>query len=491
MRTPEVLIEIWGSWTGRIAIILLIAQFLLAVWVVAFTDYQTLSKKYLDETAWLGKHPRAVPPCWAVPHRADTVKVELKTSTIEPKIVEKKQVGRYVRYVVEWSYQFEYRGDALPSDTLLLLAVKRSPDLRVYKLEVKLVRPDNSTITILAKTPVIEEHTVIVGIGGVEVEPKPVALNTLPPDSPVYRSIMNSIAGLIESKELIVELGPGKLLWADRRGKALPGVYEVKMIASFYVRGQLVDSNILSKLPEYTDVHIIMQILGNCYGLMGTDSVGRPIELGILVGLPWSFVISFYVTFLTTMIGGFYGILAGFASGRRAELLMRIADIVYSLPLLPILIMVVMVTRSYSIWLILTTMVALLWVGPVVVVRSMALQIKNQPYIEAARAIGASNVRILFRYVLPQILPFLVALMVLGIPDPIIAEAALAFLGLSDPTIPTWGKMLEWAWKEHAVLNGWWWSFLFPGLALTVFCTTFLMLGRALEPIVTPKLKSK
>jgi len=57
--------------------------------------------------------------------------------------------------------------------------------------------------------------------------------------------------------------------------------------------------------------------------------------------------------------------------------------------------------------------------------------------------------------------------------------------------VPTWGKMLEWAWKEHAVLNGWWWSFLFPGLALTVFCATFLMLGRALEPIVTPKLKTR
>jgi len=488
MPAPEVLKEIWRSWTGRIAIILLIIQLCLAIWVVIFTDYQTLSKKYLDETAWLGEYPRAVPPCWAVPYHADTIKVELNTSTIKPKILEKKQVGRYTKYVLEWSYQFEYKGDALPSDTLLLLTVRRSSDLKVYKLEVELIRPDSSTVTILANTPITKNYTVIAGIGGTEGKPKPIALNTLPPDDPIYRSIVSSMTTLINNEKVIVELGPGKLLWANKEGKALSGNYEIKIIASFYVKGRPTND---SRFARYTTVYISIRALGNCYGLMGTDSVGRPIELGILVGLPWSFVISFYVTFLTAMIGGLYGILAGFASGWRAELLMRIADIVYSLPFLPILIVVIMATRSYSIWLILTTMVALLWVGPVVIVRSMALQIKNQPYIEAAKAIGASSVRILFRYVLPQILPFLVAIMVLGIPDPILSEAALAFLGLSDPTVPTWGKMLEWAWKEHAVLNGWWWSFLFPGLALTVFCSTFLMLGRALEPIVTPKLKSR
>jgi len=488
MPASDVLKEIWRSWTGKIAIILLIIQLCLAVWIVVSTDYETLSRKYLDETAWLGEYPRAVPPCWAVSQHADVIEFELNTSTMSPKMVEKKQVGRYTKCVIEWNYQFEYRGNALPSDTLLLLIVKRSPDLKAYKLEVKLTRPDNSTVTILAKTPIIRDYVVVAGVGGAKGGPKPIALNTLPPDDPIHRSIVDSIATLIGDEKLITELGPGKLLWANREGKALPGIYEIKIVASFYVKGQLPSNNSLSR---YTSIYVGIRTLGNCYGLMGTDSVGRPIELGILVGLPWSFIISFYVTFLTTMIGGFYGILAGFTSGWRAELLMRIADTVYSLPLLPILIVVVMVTRSYSIWLILTTMVALLWVGPVVVVRSMALQIKSQPYIEAAKAIGASNVRILFRYVLPQILPYLVALMVLGIPDPIIAEAALAFLGLSDPTVPTWGKMLEWAWKEHAVLNGWWWSFLFPGLALTMFCTTFLMLGRALEPIVTPKLKSR
>ncbi|HIP65693.1 MAG TPA: ABC transporter permease [Pyrodictium sp.] len=488
MSAAEILREIWRCWTGRIALILLIIQLCLAVWVVVSTDYAALSRKYLDETAWLGEYPRAVPPCWAVPHHADIIQLKLNTSTMKPEIVEKRQVGRYTRYVVKWSYQFEYKGHALPSDTLLLLVVKRLPDLKAYKLEVKLLRPDNSTVAILAKTPITKEYVVVVGIGGAKGKPKPVALNTLPSDDPVYRSIVDSVSPLIGDEKLLTELGPGKLLWAGRGGKALLGTYEISVVASFYVKGQPSSDTNLSK---YTSVYLEMQTLGNCYGLMGTDSVGRPIELGILIGLPWSFVISFYVTFLTTMIGGFYGILAAFASGWRAELLMRIADTVYSIPLLPILIVVVIVTRSYSIWLILTTMVALLWVGPVVVVRSMALQIKSQPYIEAAKAIGASNARILFRYVLPQILPYLVALMVLGIPDPIIIEAALAFLGLSDPTVPTWGKMLEWAWKEHAVLNGWWWSFLFPGLALTVFCATFLMLGRALEPIVAPKLKSR
>ena len=310
MPVPEVLREIWRCWTGRIALILLIIQLCLAVWVVVSTDYETLSKKYLDETAWLGEYPRAVPPCWAVPHHADIIRLELNTSSIEPKIVEKKQVGRYTRYVIEWSYQFEYKGRALPSDTLLLVTAKRSPDLKAYKLEVKLLRPDNSSVTILAKTPITKDYVVVVGIGGAEGGPKPVALNTLPSDDPVHRSIVDSVSTLIGDEKLITELGPGKLLWANREGKALLGTYEIKIVASFYVKGQPTSGNNVSK---YTSIYIDMRTLGNCYGLMGTDSVGRPIELGILVGLPWSFIISFYVTFLTTIIGGFYGILAGFA----------------------------------------------------------------------------------------------------------------------------------------------------------------------------------
>ncbi|HIC99687.1 MAG TPA: hypothetical protein EYP08_08775, partial [Pyrodictiaceae archaeon] len=316
MPASDVLKEIWRSWTGKIAIILLIIQLCLAVWIVVSTDYETLSRKYLDETAWLGEYPRAVPPCWAVSQHADVIEFELNTSTMSPKMVEKKQVGRYTKCVIEWNYQFEYRGNALPSDTLLLLIVKRAPDLKAYKLEVKITRPDNSTVTILAKTPIIRDYVVVAGVGGAKGGPKPIALNTLPPDDPIHRSIVDSIATLIGDEKLITELGPGKLLWANREGKALPGIYEIKIVASFYVKGQLPSNNSLSR---YTSIYVGIRTLGNCYGLMGTDSVGRPIELGILVGLPWSFIISFYVTFLALdihmlLLGFVFTILIGFGT---------------------------------------------------------------------------------------------------------------------------------------------------------------------------------
>ena len=134
-------------------------------------------------------------------------------------------------------------------------------------------------------------------------------------------------------------------------------------------------------------------------------------------------------------------------------------------------------------------MIILFWAGPVIIVRSAALQISEQLYIEAAKASGASTSRIILRHIFPQILPYTLAIAVLSIPGIIVTEAGLSLLGFGDPTAPTWGKMLQNAYDSQAVINGWWWTYLFPGLALVVFSATFLLIGRAIEPLVAPKLQ--
>ncbi len=482
MPLSEVVREVWRTWSGKFSIILLIIMGVGAIAVVLGTPYTKLSREYLLEpTAW-ATYPKAVPPCWAVPKKAQVIRVEVNTSHVKP-VVRVKSYGPYTMYNVTWRYSFTYKGQAPPSDTLAKMVVYKSKKLLAYRLYVMLVRPDGSVLHFAKELPVVKPVTVILGLPSAQGITW-VSLSSLPINSAVYQSLVASLSKYMK-KDVLAQLGLGTAIWCGRGGRVLRGRYTLVVTAVFYVQGKA------RNLASLTHIYFAAKTLPNCYGLMGTDSVGRPVELGILLGLPWSFVISFYVTFLSAIIGGVYGVLAGYVSGWKSEALMRIVDVVNSLPFLPILIVAIMALKSYSIWLIMSIMVALLWAPPVIVIRSMALQIKEQPYVEAARALGASTPRILLRYIMPQVFPYLVAIMVLSIPDAIIAEAALAFLGLSDPTVPTWGKMLEFAWNEHAVINGWWWSFLFPGLALTVYCAAFLMLGRALEPIVSPRIRGR
>lgn len=473
--------DLLSTGLGKAAIILLILQVGLAVYALTALDYVKLSAMYMNPNLWVGKYPPHAPPCWAVKRHSGKIDVIVNTSMVKPaqSTVIPVQAGLKF-YNVTWVSVFRYRGDAPPSDTLILLKVFVPKNVLTARLTVLLMRPDNLVLP-LVKDALIQpgSQNVVLGVGN----NTPLMLSSVTSDSPLYSLLVNAFRaryGANATSKLFKLYNVGQVLWLKPPQTVLKGPYKI------YITLLIVGKE---GGASRSWVYLMLRTLPNCYGWMGTDSYGRPIALGILLGYPWAFVISFYVTILSVLIGGLYGIVAGLASGWKAELLMRIVDIVYSIPLLPFLIAVIIATNSRSIWMILTIMVALLWTGPVIVVRSMTLQIKEQPYIESARAIGASQLRIIFRYILPQILPYLVTLMVLGIPDPILTEAALAFLGLSDPTIPTWGKMLENAWNEHAVVNGWWWSFLFPGLALAFYCAAFLMLGRALEPIVSPRLR--
>ncbi|MEM1742145.1 MAG: ABC transporter permease, partial [Desulfurococcaceae archaeon] len=129
--------------------------------------------------------------------------------------------------------------------------------------------------------------------------------------------------------------------------------------------------------------------------------------------------------------------------------------------------------------------------GPQYTVRSMALQIREQTYVEAARALGASHARILLRYIYPQVAPYLFASIALSVPGYILTEAGLSFLGLGDPTIVTWGKILEEAANRGAFAYGAWWWILFPGLAIVITSLAFIMFGQAIERIIEPRLRTR
>jgi peptide/nickel transport system permease protein len=129
------------------------------------------------------------------------------------------------------------------------------------------------------------------------------------------------------------------------------------------------------------------------------------------------------------------------------------------------------------------------WMGIARIARSMALQIKEQTYIEAAKALGAGNGRIIFKHILPQLLPYAFAVIALSVPGAVISEASLSFLGIGDPSAVTWGQILNAAQAQSATTKGYWWWVLPPGLGIAVVGLTFVLIGTALDKILNPRLR--
>jgi len=167
----------------------------------------------------------------------------------------------------------------------------------------------------------------------------------------------------------------------------------------------------------------------------------------------------------------------------------RITAVNMVLPFLPILIMIG-TFYSRSIVVILGAVILLsIFTGSIMTYRAIFLQVKEAPYIEAARAYGAGSWRIIFSYLTPRIIPMLIPNLVAAIPGFVFLEAALAFLGLGDPSLPTWGKMINDAQQNGALYQGFYYWVLEPAALLVLTGLAFAMLGFSLDRIFNPRLR--
>jgi len=227
---------------------------------------------------------------------------------------------------------------------------------------------------------------------------------------------------------------------------------------------------------------------GAVFGLAGTDTQGRDLMEGLLFGLPVALLIGLSAAIVSTAIGTGLGLISGFMGGRVDLVIQRSADIVNNVPLLPLLIFMVFVLGS-QLWLILLVLVAFSWPGLTILIRSMILGLRGGSEVEAARALGANKRHIIRRHIFPHTAPFVFTQMIFFVPAAILAEAGLAFLGLGDPSLPTWGQILESGFRTGAVFLGYWWWVIAPGLAIVITAVTFMLLSLAMEPIVNPRLR--
>ncbi|HWP56776.1 MAG TPA: ABC transporter permease [Candidatus Acidoferrales bacterium] len=263
---------------------------------------------------------------------------------------------------------------------------------------------------------------------------------------------------------------------AGESAPPLKGRYQLRIEGLLFEPGSTLDA----KLVIYGQVH----------GLAGTDHRRRDLMVALLWGTPVALAFGFLAavgsTFTTLLIAAI-----GVWFGRWVDaLIQRVTEVNAILPTLPILIMIG-IFYSRSLWVMLGAIVALsIFSLGIKTYRAILLQVKESPYIEAARVYGTGSFRIIFRYMLPRVVPVLVPQFVILIPSFVFLEAGLAVLGIGDPVLPTWGKVVNDAYSNGALYKGYYYWVLAPSALLIVTGAGFALVGFALDRVFNPRLRT-
>jgi len=228
---------------------------------------------------------------------------------------------------------------------------------------------------------------------------------------------------------------------------------------------------------------------GQLYGMAGTDQLRRDLTVALLWGTPVALAFGLIASLGTSVLTMIIAAIGSWYGGWVDELLQRITEINLVLPFFSILIMIG-TFYSHSIWVILgVTILLSIFSGSIKAYRAIFLQVKESMYIEAARAYGASDSRIIFLYLIPRMIPLLIPGLVSSIPAFVFLEASLAVLGLGDPVLPTWGKIINDANANGALYKGYYYWIMEPAALLMITGLGFAMLGFALDRIFNPRLR--
>ena len=223
---------------------------------------------------------------------------------------------------------------------------------------------------------------------------------------------------------------------------------------------------------------------------LGTDFMGRDILSQLLAGTRVAFLVGVSAAFMSIVLGTAIGMVAGYMGRFVDTLLMRLADMIMVMPTMLVVLMLAALFGQLTIWTIVLIIALFRWPGVSRVIRAQTLSLKHRPFIEAARVAGASHTRIIFRHIMPNVLPLSFLYMTFRVTSAIIIEAALAFLGFGDPSTVSWGMMLQWVWKTGHMFNAPYWL-LPPGICISLITLAFYMLGRAMDEVLDPRLRKE
>jgi len=223
--------------------------------------------------------------------------------------------------------------------------------------------------------------------------------------------------------------------------------------------------------------------------LLGTNHVGQDILSQLLYGARTSLLVGFSVALLATILSATIGVSTALIGGLYDRITMRIVDAFIIIPAIIIIILVAAYVKP-GIWVLILLLSLLGWQGGARIIRAQALSLKEMGHISAAQSFGASNVYLTFRHILPDLGPILLVGFIYGIRWAIFMEAGLAFLGITDPTIISWGMMMREA-LDFCYLNVWQWWLLPPGVTLSLTIISVIFIAHALEGALDPRLRSE
>ena len=231
-----------------------------------------------------------------------------------------------------------------------------------------------------------------------------------------------------------------------------------------------------------------LSLAGTAWGLLGTDGDGNDLLSRDIIGTTSSIIVGLTAAALGIGLGLIIGLIAGLVGGLLDEFLMRLTDVFLTIPFLPLAIILVVILTPSELTIVMI-IAFFSWMGFARVIRSQVLSLRERPFIEAARAAGSGNGRILSKHLFPNLVGLTYVNLALSVPGAIITYAALSFLGLGDPTVISWGSILS----ENFALSAetsWWWV-IPPGLAIAFVSLSFVLLGYALDEMFNPKLRKR
>jgi len=462
MRIGETLSGLGDFWkeyrkvgSGLVGLAILGLFVLFAVLGPALVPFPGAVDHWHDITYWQD-NPMAAPPAWtnALVARKGAVSARLQPTESYP------SEGGGASY----AFAYDYRADRPPRD--LIFRYKGSG--KVFAL-LEATRPDGAKAEIYRGQlelgtdwqRISVEHDARAGV----------------------LELVSSVDEFIGASIDPASARPVSLLFSEIESDMADSPRALKGEYAFELRIQPLSQGAKAGVPE-------LLVSGQVSGVLGTDVSKRDIFTGVVAGIKWALFIGFLTSIVTVILGVTLGVAAAYFSGPVDWLLTRVYEFVYLLPVLPFLIVLSAIYKP-SIYTFMVIICLLFWSGPYKPVYSMALQIKEETFVEASRALGSSGGRIIFRHIIPILLPYSFAVMALSVPGVIVYEASVSLLGLGDSSIVTWGQILEAALSQGAVINSLWWWVIPPGLMIALMGMSFAFIGSAMDKILHPKLKTR
>ena len=408
--------------------------------------------KWSNPNYWIN-NPKTAAPSWTNffgPKDFEHVSLDKSNAMVISESLEGIRTDNY-------RFEINMQADSFPDDIIFLYSVKYGDIPPVLQIDIS--RPDNNNFTVYYSSlpPASNINTTFSDRIFSTNEIIREALNQ-------YESYFNySISGL----------EPQVVIFSDTtKPDVLKGVYQISE------RFFLFDNN-----SSVEEAGLILG--GKVFGIIGTDDLRRDLAVGIIWGTPIALFIGLTVSIFSVAIGLFYGVVSGYRAKRTDETMMRVNEIFYALPTLPLLILLTIIYGS-NIFLIIGFLLIFSWMGTAKVIRSIALQTRNFQYVEAAKLMGQSDLKVIFKHIIPQLLPLTFASIAIAVPAAILTEAALSFIGLGDPSLPTWGQLLHEANTADAASRGIWWWIVPPGLMIALTALAFFLIGNTLDAIANP-----